>query len=325
MLPTTLFAALSCYLATPTHALGSSSSKQKKQPKDAILLSNVDTLTLRGHGARTTHRRVPSLPQLTCLSHPSLCRLADIDVMRCSNQGSSYADEDIEWSCSAVLPEEVRLGSTDVICEGYSSADDPYVLKGSCAVEYRLALTDKGEARYPDLVRYMGKKSSSSLVPGAVSSYLFVVFFLAVLFWILYSAWSGYQNNNPDWRRRPRRGRRWNGWGGGPGGGGGGGGGGFFGGGYDPRFGGAFDDNNDPPPPYPGQKWSSSGQQQQQGWRPGFWSGLAAGAAGGYAAGGRNNWGSSRRGNGESSSSASGAGPSGRTYSGTGFGSTRRR
>ncbi|CAI4217739.1 unnamed protein product [Parascedosporium putredinis] len=75
----------------------------------------------------------------------AICALHRIDVMRCTNQGSSYSDEDIQWSCKAELPQELRLGSTEVICEGYDSPDDPYVLKGSCGVEYRLVLTEKGE------------------------------------------------------------------------------------------------------------------------------------------------------------------------------------
>ncbi|KAF3344187.1 Serine/threonine-protein kinase SRPK3 [Verticillium dahliae VDG2] len=202
-----------------------------KPPKNAILLSQVKTLTLRGDGAQTTHRRLPAVPQLKCLSAPKLCALHPIDVLRCTNQGSGYDAEDVQWSCAANLPVDLKLGSTDVVCEGYSSADDPYVLKGSCGVEYR--------------------------VP-------------------------------------------------------------------------------------------SSSNQQGQGWRPGFWSGLAGGAAAGYMAGGRNNnnnnnnnnrndrrtgFGGGGYGYGTNDGYGWGAGPS-RTSSGssssarhesTGFGSTNRR
>lgn len=73
--------------------------------------------------------------------------------MQCVNQGSDYDVEDIQWSCSAQLPPEFKLGSTDVVCEGYRNADDPWVLKGSCGVEYRLFLTDKGEEKYGDIIR----------------------------------------------------------------------------------------------------------------------------------------------------------------------------
>ncbi|KAK0720997.1 hypothetical protein B0H67DRAFT_485948, partial [Lasiosphaeris hirsuta] len=98
--------------------------------QNATRLSPVKVLTLRA-GQETTHGRVPSIPQLTCTSHPSICVLHTIDTLRCTNQGSSYSPEDIEWSCTATLPTTLQLGSTDVICEGYSSPEDPYVLKGS--------------------------------------------------------------------------------------------------------------------------------------------------------------------------------------------------
>lgn len=296
-------------------------AKAKAKPnKNAILLSDVETLTLRGHGAKTTNRRVSAIPQLKCKSHPSLCRLVEdkLDLMRCTNQGSSYDDADVEWTCAATLPEEVRLGTTDVICEGYSSSDDPYVLKGSCGVEYTVALTPKGERRYP----HLETQGASSRDWSAIG---FMVLFVGVLVWIVYSAWIRYQENNgrrPANRRAPRGG---GGWGGGGGGGGGPG--------WDPRFGGPGDD---PPPPYPGRKPSSS--NQQAGWRPGFWSGLAGGAAAGYAAGnmGRNRGNrrddyyydspspAPRRG-GSSSYSSSNAGPSGTSHESTGFGSTSRR
>lgn len=280
------------------------------RPKNAILLSEVQSLTLRGNGAMTSHRRVPAMPQLKCISNKEVCKLYEPDVMRCTNQGSSYGDEDIQWSCTATLPEELKFGSTDVICEGYSSADDPYVLKGSCGVEYRLVLTNKGHQRYPDISDGSGWFNNGS---GGVdiSAWLFGVIFVVILGWILYSACCAAQNQQRPQRRRP-----------GFGGGGGGGG-------WHPGWG----PDSDPPPPYPGTKPSD----QQQGWRPGFWSGLAGGTAAGYYAGnrnqnrnnyqndygsvGRNNgWGGSS--NGSSSSSSSGGST---RHESTGFGSTSRR
>lgn len=68
--------------------------------------------------------------------------------MRCKNAGAEYDAEDVQWTCQASLPPEFKLGSTEVICEGYDSADDPYVLKGSCGVEYRLVLTEIGEEKF---------------------------------------------------------------------------------------------------------------------------------------------------------------------------------
>lgn len=243
--------------------------------------------------------------------------------MRCVNQGSGYNSEDIEWSCTANIPEEFKLGSTDVICEGYESPDDERVLKGSCGVEYRLLLTSKGEEKYG------GGWFSSTRGTGADEGtdwggYLFGLLFLGVLFWILYSMWAGYQGG-PAARRPPRQGGYWGGgWGGGGGGGGGG------------------NDPYDPPPPYPGKR-NSSGYTGAEGWRPGFWSGALGGAAAGYMAGNRggrqetrgiprsngwfgggntgSGWGVPTRG---SSSSSSGSGSEVRHES-TGFGTTSRR
>ena len=51
--------------------------------------------------------------------------------MQCKNMGGSYGAEDIQWTCSAEVPDEFKLGRTEVVCEGYSSPDDQYVLKGA--------------------------------------------------------------------------------------------------------------------------------------------------------------------------------------------------
>jgi len=53
------------------------------------------------------------------------------EAMQCKNMGGSYGDrEDVQWSCTAELPDEFKLGRTEVVCEGYSSPDDIYILKG---------------------------------------------------------------------------------------------------------------------------------------------------------------------------------------------------
>lgn len=312
------------------------------KPKNAILLSEVQSLTLRGGGAQTAHRRVAAAPQLKCLSHRDVCRLHDVDLMRCTNQGSGYSDQDIQWSCTANLPPTLKLGSTDVICEGYASSDDEYVLKGSCGVEYRLVLTDEGEKRYPHLLKGGGgggwwgggsKSSSSSSSSNGKSTgggkdkqkmgwdgVLFSIAFVGILFWMIYSACvnAGQQANNGT-RRQPRHRGGGHGGGWGPGGGGGG-----FGGG-------GWGDDDDPPPPYK----PSGSSSQAGGWQPGFFSGAATGAAAGYYAGSRANrrqeqqsnaggssWfggSSSSSTNNESSSSSSAR------YESTGFGSTSRR
>ncbi|KAL6713061.1 hypothetical protein ACLMJK_009182 [Lecanora helva] len=306
----------------PFALLLTTSSLARKSP-ESVLLSNVKSLTLR-KDLTTSHNRVAAAPQLKCVGGTAK-GVYEIDVLRCKNSGSAYGDEDIQWTCSASLPSEFKLGSTEVICEGFKSPDDPYVLKGSCGVEYRLMLTDigkekygrKGKRPYDDYDDYKGS--------GFVGV-LFWVIFIAVVCWMIYAAFL-----RDD--RLPRGGNNRPGFFGGGGGGWGGG-------------------NDDPPPPYdpnppPSRpKTMPRATSAQGGWRPGFWTGALGGAAAGYAAANRgqasqsrnygpninyrdNGEGSSRWGGGGSTRSSSGSGSSssyGSTrHESSGFGGTSRR
>lgn len=287
----------------------------------SVLLSDVKTLTLR-KDLKTSHNRLSAVPQLKCVGGTAK-GLYEIDVLRCKNAGSSYGDEDVQWTCTASLPSEFKLGSTDVICEGFSSSEDPYVLKGSCGVEYRLMLTKLGEEKYGRKGKDMWDGYNDRSKRSDWAAVVFWFIFIAVIGWIIYAA---LIRDSPG--RRPP-GVAPNHWFGGGGGG----------------------DNNDPPPPYeyrpsPKAKVTSSRApraapaQAQGGWRPGFWSGALGGAAAGYMAGNRgqsqqprnqSTWnfnGVNGRGNGEGSSIFGGAG-FGRTRSSesssssSGYGSSR--
>ncbi|KAL1628565.1 hypothetical protein SLS56_005797 [Neofusicoccum ribis] len=191
-----------------------------KNPKNSVLLSNVKTLTLR-NGQKTSARRVSPIPQLTCIGGDAK-GLYEVDVMRCKNAGSDYDDDNIQWTCTASLPEEFKLGSTDVICEGYDSPDDPYILKGSCGAEYRLVLTSKGLEKYGNRgSSWSGDGDSTSQTIGIV----FWLLFFGVIFWMLFKACIVGRGNsmNPNTWTGPRFD-----------GGGGGGGGGWGGPGDDP-------------------------------------------------------------------------------------------
>lgn len=186
--------------------------------------------------------------------------------MRCKNQGSDYDDENVQWTCSASLPVEFKLGSTDVICEGFASSQDPHVLKGSCGVEYRLLLTAAGEEKYgrggPNLWRnYKGK--------GYINwpAITFWGLFIGVLGWMIYAAFIRDRLNGTGVRGGGNS--PW-GWGGGGGGGG-------------------RPNNGDPPPPYDPGPWrkSSPQTQNQEGWRPGFWTGAGVGGLAAHLASNR--------------------------------------
>jgi hypothetical protein len=164
----------------------------KRTPSDAVLLSNIKTLTL--HGSRqTTSRRSPSVPQLDCVGGNAK-GLHHVDVMRCTNAGSDYGPEDVQWTCQASLPSEFKLGSTEVVCEGYESAEDPYVLKGSCGVEYRLVLTERGERNYGERYDYgkpeYGYGDGAGRGKGGVAETLFTYVFWAIFLGMCYLLFS---------------------------------------------------------------------------------------------------------------------------------------
>ncbi|KAL6231565.1 hypothetical protein BDW75DRAFT_233521 [Aspergillus navahoensis] len=215
-------------ITLPSSSLSASHSQQKPPGKDAILLSQVHSLTLRGGGRLTRSRRVSPIPQLKCVG-PSkrICNMYEIDSMRCTNEGYGYDEEDVQWTCTASLPGEFKLGSTDVVCEGYRNAEDPYVLKGSCGVEYRLLLTELGEQIFGQgsfdednwwrSQKQRGEDKDSEPSLTLLGNLLFWGIFLAIFLYIMV----GLVRQCLGWRRdQPQPGRRW-GWGGGGGGDGG--------------------------------------------------------------------------------------------------------
>lgn len=194
-----------------------------RTPSNAVLLTKVKTLTLRA-GRQTSARRTAPIPQLKCVGGNARAHAGVMDAMRCTNVGNDYDGDDVQWTCTANLPSEFKLGSTEVLCEGYDSPDDPYVLKGSCGVEYRLQFTELGEQKY-----------GSSSQGGWVDKIVVGVFFMSTTMCFPYrtiapadvsSVWigilgliiyrcctGGLQQQQP---RRPPFGG--GGWGGGPGG-----------------------------------------------------------------------------------------------------------
>ncbi|CAD6985236.1 unnamed protein product [Tilletia controversa] len=162
---------------------------------------------------------------------------------------------DWQWKCEADLPEALRMGKVEVSCEGWENADDPYVLSGSCGLTYNLI----EDARFRT-----SKPQGKGTDWGAL---IFWFFFLGILFIIIKGWYTSLRG--PSTPGAP---------GSGPRGGGGGGwwpwGGGFGGGGWGTG-------NTQPPPPYSkDEPGSSSSSTNAGGWRPGFWTGIAAGVIG---------------------------------------------
>ncbi|CBQ71277.1 conserved hypothetical protein [Sporisorium reilianum SRZ2] len=204
-----------------------------------VAMSSIETLTFYA-GRRTAFRRTSALPQLTCVG--SMCARYQPDVVQCTAMG------DAQWKCSADLPRTMRLGRVEVSCEGYDYAQDPYVLKDSCALEYHLLPSGTGP---DDPWRTYQRGAWGDKVLDA----LFQLVFWSVLAVIVVSfvraiRGGGTRGNSPST-------------------GGGGGGGWWPGSSYPP-----------PPPPYtpkPEPDASSS-------WTPGFWTGLGLGGLAATAA-----------------------------------------
>ncbi|KAL3432168.1 hypothetical protein BDV09DRAFT_187720 [Aspergillus tetrazonus] len=221
MRSTSILQLLLFLISLPSSSLCTSYSKKEPPGKDAILLSRVHSLTLRGGGRLTRARRVSPIPQLKCVG-PSkrICNMYEVDSMRCVNDGYGYDEEDVQWTCTASLPGEFKLGSTDVVCEGYRNADDPYVLKGSCGVEYRLLLTELGERKFGQgsfdednwwrSLKHGWENKDSESTLTLFGNLVFWGIFLAVFLYIVV----GLVRQCLGWRRgQPQPGRRW-GWGG---------------------------------------------------------------------------------------------------------------
>jgi len=108
-----------------------------------VLLRDVQVLTLKS-GQMTTGRRSSPVPQLKCVGGSAQGHF-NPQAVQCYNRG--FDGQDVQWECKADMDNLYRFGSVEVICEGYDYPDDPYILKGSCGLEYTLELTKEGQQR----------------------------------------------------------------------------------------------------------------------------------------------------------------------------------
>ncbi|PCH42589.1 hypothetical protein WOLCODRAFT_132447 [Wolfiporia cocos MD-104 SS10] len=223
-------------------------------------LSRIRALTFYKDSLTKSQRGDP-VPQLECVGKP--CRLYQPEVVRCTNIGGEGVD--VDWKCEADLPESLRFGKVEVSCEGWDGPGDPYVLKGSCALQYRLV-------QVPDALRRLDEPRFRSRLSGWFdaayenpSAVIFTIIWLACLLFIAYrflkSCFSSRSGSASSSLSRPRPS------GGGPGSN-------WFSSNH--RLG-----YSDPPPPYTKYPTSST-SASRAGWRPGFWSGAALGGIGTY-------------------------------------------
>lgn len=120
-------------------AVSAISNLVQAQTQDKILQTSIPSLIFK-KGEVTTYRRATGArPQLECVTDCGAA--AQIVSVMCENKG--FDGRTINWRCeSETMPGGYTFGSSmKVVCEGYDSPTDPYVLAGSCALKYSLVYT----------------------------------------------------------------------------------------------------------------------------------------------------------------------------------------
>jgi len=219
---------------------------------DRQLLTSVKALTFN-KGKMTSGRRSSPLPQLSCVGGSASGSNYQPSVVQCVNVGDDGFN--VEWECKADLDDAVRFGSINVNCEGYDHPDDPYILKGSCSLEYNLEYTSKGaNSNYNSF----GGRSNNYYDENSSSSGWGSIFTFIVLVFVIYNIFRACANSQAAAYQAPAGGPGYGGPGfGGPGYGGPGYGSGYGGPGYGPGC----------APTYTAPGFGGGG----------FWSGLATG------------------------------------------------
>lgn len=105
-----------------------------------VLKENINVLTLY-KDRYTTARRTSPVPQINCIGGTARSNSHKVEIVQCTNMG--FDGTDYNWKCDSQLPDTLKLGKLRVGCEGYDYKGDPFVLAGSCSLDYELDYTDK--------------------------------------------------------------------------------------------------------------------------------------------------------------------------------------
>merc|ERR1711892_677048 len=103
-----------------------------------VKLKDVNVLTLY-RNKMTNGRRSSPIPQLQCRGGTAGCSAFVPDTVQCYNRGSDGLET--QWECKTEMPNEFKFGKIQVGCEGFDYPDDPYILAGSCGLEYTIDFT----------------------------------------------------------------------------------------------------------------------------------------------------------------------------------------
>ncbi|KAH9838682.1 uncharacterized protein C8Q71DRAFT_807720 [Rhodofomes roseus] len=226
-----------------------------------VALERIPSLTFY-KDALTLSKRGDPVPQLTCVG--KACRLYEPDVVRCTNAGGHGTE--VDWKCEADLPEALRFGRVEVSCEGWSGPGDPYVLKGSCGLEYRLVQIPDALRRPDEHHRHHSRilnwiAAARENPSAAVFTIVWTACLLLILYSFLKSCFTSRTGSSSSSGSRPRPPDT------GPGSG-------WFGSNGDHSPG-----THDAPPPYTKYPTGSTPGVNPM---PGFWTGAALGGLGTY-------------------------------------------
>ncbi|XP_071449219.1 store-operated calcium entry-associated regulatory factor-like isoform X2 [Hetaerina americana] len=233
-------------------------------------LEDLQAITLHENKMAASRRYSQPIPQLVCAGGSAGCHAYTPKVVLCKSEG--WDGYSIQWECKADMPEKYSFGTISVICEGYDYPDDPYILKGSCSLEYTLEYSSKD---YHSKGKSSYYKGSNQDRHGSQWSAVPIVIALVVFGYIIYSK---FLSGNMESRQNGRPNAPDIGWN-------------FPNSEHKENTCGGFC-----PPPY-----SSSGSAYNQyGWRNnqgnqglggggGFWTGLSVGGLLGYMFGNRGN------------------------------------
>src|SRR3989338_2037561 len=151
-----------------------------------VLLRDIPTLLFEA-GKTGTSFRTAAVPQLRQVAGAP----ADVPHIRCLNRG--FDGKDVIWECAPADGVPARLGKFAISCEGYDAAGDPYVLAGSCGIEYELlppaapragAESGRGKAESTESVKslfiHMAFLSALSLLTGLITAFTIVIMCLKI-------------------------------------------------------------------------------------------------------------------------------------------------
>jgi len=161
------------------------SINQVSSNKEKIELSELKVLTLYKDQMTTGRRNYP-INQLKCIGGSAGCHSFIPDVVQCYNRGSDGYD--VQWECKAEMDFSYKFGQTIVSCEGYEYPDDPYILKGSCGMEYTIEVT---KSSYSSNNNYQGGnnyRSAQNLKNK--SSWIGEIIFFIIVIIIVYAVYT---------------------------------------------------------------------------------------------------------------------------------------